>query len=87
MTKSPEPVEARRVHAATRMAFDADPAEFVAVRAGDRALEALWQARDKKVRRAAPAPPVDALVDADRSLGASFYEAMQHEADDNEEES
>jgi hypothetical protein len=74
--KTPDPTDARRLHAAVRLAFDADPKLFAAQGAAARALGAMWNAQDDGVRRAEPAPPVEDFETVDEAAGAAIYEAM-----------
>jgi hypothetical protein len=91
--KAPDPTDARRLHAAVRLAFDANPVRFHDEDVAARTLDALWDAQDQGVRREAPAPAVEDFERVDEAAGAAIYDAMLEsqgtrggEADDEEQQ-
>jgi hypothetical protein len=75
--KTPDPTDARRLHASVHLAFAADPETFAAAGAAARALSTLWNAQDDGVRRAALAAPIEDFEPVDEATGAAIYEAMR----------
>ena len=75
--KTPDPTDARRLHASVHLAFAADPQTFAAAGATARALSTLWNAQDDGVRRAALAAPVEDFEPVDEATGAAIYDAMR----------
>jgi hypothetical protein len=86
--KTPDPTDARRLHASVHLAFAADPETFAAAGVAARALSTLWDAQDDGVRGAAQAAPLEDFEPADEAIGAEIYNAMRRSdgADAEEEE-
>ena len=86
--KTPDPTDARRLHASVHLAFAADPETFAAAGVATRALSTLWDAQDDGVRGAAQAAPVEDFEPVDEAIGAEIYDAMRRSggADAEEEE-
>ncbi len=84
---TPDPEDARRLHASVHLAFAADPKTFAAAGAAARALSTLWDAQDEGVRGAPRAAPVEDFASVDEATGADIYDAMrQSDGADAEEE-
>jgi hypothetical protein len=86
--KTPDPTDARRLHASVHLAFAADPETFVAAGVAARALSTLWDAQDDGVRAAGQAAPVEDFEPVDEAIGAEIYDEMRRSdgADAEEEE-
>jgi hypothetical protein len=85
---TPDPADARRLHASVHLAFAADPMTFADTGAAARALNTLWDAQDQGVRGAPRAAPVEDFASADEATGADIYDTMRRSdgADAEEEE-
>jgi hypothetical protein len=75
--QTPDPADARRLHASVHLAFAANPETFAAAGVAARALNTLWDAQDDGVRGAAQAAPVEDFASADEATGADIYDAMR----------
>ena len=75
--KTPDPGDARRLHASVHLAFAANPETFAATGAAARALSTLWDAQDDGVRAGAQAAPVEDFEPVDEAIGAEIYDAMR----------
>jgi len=86
--KTPDPTDARRLHASVHLAFAANPETFAEAGAAARALSTLWDTQDEGVRGPAQAAPIEDFEPVDEAIGAEIYDAMRRSdgADAEEEE-
>jgi hypothetical protein len=74
---TPDPADARRLHASVHLAVAADPETFADAGAAARALNTLWDAQDEGVRGAPRAAPVEDFASVDEATGTDIYDAMR----------
>ena len=78
--KTPDPKDARRLHASVHLAFAANPKTFADAGVAARALSTLWDAQDDGVRAGAQAASVEDFEPVDEATGREIYDAMRGSA-------